>query len=55
EVAKLQDALGDPSTYDDPDAARTLAEQHGRAKDAAEAAMAEWENAAADLEQAEGA
>ena len=53
QVARLQDELGDPETYADPDAARSLAEKHGRAKDAAATAIADWDRAAADLAQAE--
>ena len=48
-VAELQRVLADPDTYRDPEKVRALAADYDKAKDAAAAAMHEWEKATAQL------
>jgi ATP-binding cassette, subfamily F, member 3 len=52
-VAGLTRRLGDPDLYADPDAVTALVAEHARAKDAAAALTARWEDVGLRLEQAE--
>jgi ATP-binding cassette, subfamily F, member 3 len=53
EVAELTRRLAEPSLYDDPEGARRLVAEHGRAKDRAIELLDEWEQAQLALEEAE--
>jgi ATP-binding cassette subfamily F protein 3 len=53
EVAELQRRLADPAVYDKPGDVKDLVARHDSAKEAAAAAMAEWESATAELERTE--
>ena len=50
-VAELQNQLGDPATYDDPDLTAKLVAEHDVAKDLAAEHMATWEKLSDRLDQ----
>jgi ATP-binding cassette subfamily F protein 3 len=55
EVAAVQREMAAPGAYDDPGAAKALAQRHGEAKERAVAATTRWESLVEALDRAEAA